>query len=44
MSLHPKPIEPVPEETDLVARAAFPKGNIKLSDNLAITAGLQNRT
>lgn len=27
MSLHPTPINPVPEETARVARAAFPKGN-----------------
>lgn len=27
MSLHPRPIDPVPEETVRVARAAFPKGN-----------------
>src|SRR5690349_5564305 len=34
MSLHPQPIEPVPDETARVARAAFPKGNlcIKLRD------------
>ena len=30
MSLHPKPIPPVPEETAIVAHAAFPKGNIYL--------------
>ena len=30
MSLHPKAIPPVPEETSRVARAAFPKGNIYL--------------
>ena len=30
VSLHPKPIPPVPEETARVARAAFPKGNIYL--------------
>jgi transposase len=30
MSLHPKPIPPVPPETVIVARAAFPKGNIYL--------------
>lgn len=28
MSLQPKEIPPVPEETQRVARAAFPKGNI----------------
>ena len=27
MSLHPHALEPVPEETARVARAAFPKGN-----------------
>jgi transposase len=30
MSLHPQAIPPVPEETERVARAAFPKGNIYL--------------
>ena len=30
MSLHPKAIPPVPEETSRVAYAAFPKGNIYL--------------
>jgi transposase len=30
MSLHPKTIQPVPEETARVARAAFPKGNLCL--------------
>lgn len=30
MSLHPEQIPPVPDETALVARAAFPKGNIYL--------------
>jgi transposase len=30
MSLHPKSIEPVPEETARIARAAFPKGNVYL--------------
>ena len=36
MSLHPKPIPPVPEATARVARAAFPKGNIyiKIRDTL----------
>jgi transposase len=28
MSMHPSPIEPVPEETARVARAAFRKGNL----------------
>jgi transposase len=27
MSLHPQPIQSVPEETARVARAAFPRGN-----------------
>ena len=27
MSLHPRPIPDIPEETSLIARAAFPKGN-----------------
>jgi hypothetical protein len=26
MCLHPRPVDPVPEETARVARAAFPKG------------------
>ena len=26
MCLHPRPVDPVPEETTRVARAAFPKG------------------
>src|SRR6266702_2189682 len=30
MSLHSKSIEPVPEETARIARAAFPKGNVYL--------------
>ena len=36
MSLPPNPIEPVPEETTQIARAAFPKGNIymKMRDEL----------
>ncbi|GHO47430.1 hypothetical protein KSX_56760 [Ktedonospora formicarum] len=28
MSLKPQPIEPVPQETARVARAAYPKGNL----------------
>ena len=38
MSLKPSVIEPVPEETARVARAAFPKGNLYLSmrDELGI--------
>jgi transposase len=36
MSLKPRPIQPVPDETARVARAAFPKGNVylKLRDQL----------
>ncbi|MEO1006249.1 MAG: transposase, partial [Cyanobacteria bacterium J06638_38] len=35
MSLHPKAIPPVPEETSRVARAAFPKGNyLQIRDTL----------
>ena len=30
MSMKPEPIEPVPEETARIARAAFPKGNLCL--------------
>jgi transposase len=38
MSLHPQPIPPVPEETVLVAQAAFPKGNLylRLRDELGV--------
>jgi transposase len=36
MSLHPQPLQPVPEDTVRVARAAFPKGNpyLTLRDQL----------
>lgn len=36
MCLHPRPVDPVPEETSRVARAAFPRGNtlIKMRDEL----------
>ena len=36
MSLHPHALEPVPEDTARVARAAFPKGNpyLRLRDTL----------
>ena len=36
MSMHPKSIEPVPEETARIARAAFPKctGYLRLRDEL----------
>src|ERR687893_2027154 len=30
MSLHPVTIEPIPEQTVQIARAAFPKGNLYL--------------
>src|SRR5579864_1226535 len=30
MCLHPHPIDPIPEETARVARAAFPKGNFAM--------------
>ena len=38
MSLKPQPIPPVPEETVLVAQAAFPKGNLylRLRDELGV--------
>lgn len=38
MSLQPQMISDVPEETDKVARAAFPKGNIyiRMRDKLGI--------
>ncbi len=31
MSLHPRPIKPVPKQTAQVAKAAFPKGNLYLT-------------
>lgn len=36
MSMQPKSIEPVPEETARIARAAFPKGNgyLRVRDEL----------
>jgi transposase len=38
MSLHPQPIDPIPEETARVARAAFPKGNpyMRMRDELGV--------
>jgi hypothetical protein len=30
MSLHPQSIDPVPEQTARVARAAFPKGSLAI--------------
>ncbi len=36
MCLHPRPVNPVPEETARVARTAFPKGNtlMRMKDEL----------
>ncbi len=31
MCLHPRPVEPVPEETARVAKAAFPKGTVYMT-------------
>lgn len=38
MCLHPRPVDPVPEETARVARAAFPRGNtyMKMRDELGV--------
>jgi transposase len=38
MSLHPHPIDPIPEETARIARAAFPKGNpyMRMRDELGV--------
>jgi hypothetical protein len=38
MSMHPQPIDPIPEETARVARAAFPTGNpyMRLRDELGV--------
>src|ERR671930_1618217 len=38
MSLHPQPIDPIPEETARVARAAFPKGKPyrRMRDDLGV--------
>ena len=38
MSIHPSPIDPVPDQTIQVARAAFPKGNpyLTLRDQLGV--------
>src|SRR5918998_2080404 len=38
MSMHPSPIEPVPEETARVARAAFRKGNLlmRIRDEIGV--------
>jgi transposase len=38
MSLHPKPIGEIPEETKRIAQAAFPKGNpyMKMRDELGL--------
>ena len=38
MSMHPQPIDPIPEETARVAHAAFPKGNpyMRMRDELGV--------
>ena len=38
MSLHPQPIDPIPEETARVARAALPKGDpsMRMRDDLGV--------
>lgn len=38
MSLHPRPVTEIPEETVRIAQAAFPKGNIymRMRDNLGV--------
>jgi hypothetical protein len=38
MSMHPSPIEPVPEETARIARAAFRRGNLlmRIRDEIGI--------
>jgi hypothetical protein len=43
MSLHPKPIGEIPEETRRIAQAAFPKGNLymKMRDELARFTGMR---
>ena len=45
MSLHPREIPPVPEETRRVACAAFPRGNIymRLRDELGVVYSDQRR-
>ncbi len=42
MSYRPQPITPVPEETNRVARAAFPKGTLAMDLRDAL-AGLYTR-
>jgi transposase len=41
MSMRPSPIEPVPEETARVARAAFRKGNLlmRIRDDGGVLSG-----
>ncbi len=36
MCLHPRPVDPIPEETARIAKAAFPKGNtlMRMRDEL----------
>ena len=41
MSLKPRPIQPVPDETARVARAAFPKGNVYLTLQLSTGRALR---
>ena len=36
MSLHPQAAYPIPEDTQRVARAAFPRGNIYRSSGLLL--------
>jgi transposase len=38
VSLHPSPVDPIPEETTRVARTAFPKGSvaIRVRDELGV--------
>jgi transposase len=38
VSLHPSPVDPIPEETTRIARAAFPKGSvaIRVRDELGV--------
>ena len=45
MSLKPSPLQPIPEQTAQIARAAFPKGSVYLTlrDQLGtLSAGIHN--
>jgi len=44
MSLKSQTIEPIPEETTIIAKAAFPKGNtmMKIRDELAYYMKMNN--